>query len=56
MQPSKTKVFEDFLKVGTFVSSDGWSTIVVPRLVQDLASIREKSRTKKVASPWVVDL
>ena len=32
MQPSETKVFEDFPKVGTFVPNGGLSTMVRPRL------------------------
>ena len=32
MQPSETKIFKDFQKVGTFVPNDGSSTKVHPRL------------------------
>ena len=32
MQPSETKVFKDFPKVGTFVPNDGSPTMVRPRL------------------------
>ena len=42
MQPSETKVFEDFLKVGTFVSNDGSSMMVWPRLVGALQGTRRK--------------